>query len=58
MAPAIGLVKGKLLATQVYCQYAHIGWPLLLAKLDPLIRLSYGHAFCIAMVYAVAATIA
>jgi hypothetical protein len=50
MAPAIGLVRGRHIATQVYSQYG-IGWPLLLARLDPLIRLSYGHTYKIAVMY-------
>ena len=50
MGPAIGLLKGRHLATQVYCQYG-FGWPLLLAKLDPVFRLSYGHAYKIAVIY-------
>jgi hypothetical protein len=50
MGPAMGLLKGRHLATQVYCQYG-FGWPLLLARLDPIFRLSYGHAYKIAVIY-------
>ena len=53
IGPAIGLLKGKALATQVYSQYG-IGWPLLADEAEPTeyLLLSYGHTFKIAVIYA------
>ncbi len=50
MAPAIGLLKGRLISAQVYSQYG-IGWPLLLARLNPILPLSYANTYKIAVLY-------
>ncbi len=53
VGPAVGYARGLALGTQTYSQYG-IGWPVVLAKLAPILPLGYTSALWIGQIYCLA----